>query len=150
MNSTNWDHRFLDLAKLVASWSKDPSTQVGAVIVDDKNRIVSLGFNGFPKNITDDNRLDNRQMKYNIVVHAECNAIMFANKTLENCTIYTHPFQPCSKCAGMIIQSGIKRVVTLPLSIEHSSRWSEDFDIAKNLLLESNTELTYITQHGRE
>jgi dCMP deaminase len=147
MNSTNWDHRFLDLAKLVASWSKDPSTQVGAVIVDDKNRIVSLGFNGFPKNITDDNRLDNRQMKYNIVVHAECNAIMFANKNLENCTIYTHPFQPCSKCAGMIIQSGIKRVVTLPLSKEHS-RWSEDFEIAQHLLLESNTELTYITQHG--
>lgn len=147
MNSTNWDHRFLDLAKLVASWSKDPSTQVGAVIVDDKNRIVSIGFNGFPQNIKDDTRLDNRQMKYNIVVHAECNAIMFANKSLENCTIYTYPFQPCSKCAGMIIQSGIKRVVTLSLLREHS-RWSEDFKIAKNLLLESNTEITYILQHG--
>ena len=147
MNSTNWDHRFLDLAKLVASWSKDPSTQVGAVIVDNKNRIVSLGFNGFPKNIKDDARLSIRLMKYNRIVHAECNAIMFANKNLENCTIYTYPFQPCSKCAGMIIQSGIKRVVTLPLSVEHS-RWAEDFEIAKDLLLESNTELTYITQHG--
>ena len=60
MNSTKWDNRFIDLAKLVGSWSKDPSTQVGAVIVDQKNRIVSVGYNGFPQKISDNDRLNDR------------------------------------------------------------------------------------------
>lgn len=147
MNSLNynkWDIRFLDMAKLVSSWSKDPSTKVGAVIVDKNNRIVSVGFNGFPRKIVDNSRLKNRESKYNRIVHAECNAIMFSNRSLEGCTLYTYPFQPCSNCASMIIQSGIERVVTIPLTIEHD-RWKENFALAQDLFLESETKMDFIS-----
>ena len=89
-----WDERFMKLAEHVASWSKDPSTKVGAVIVDEQHRIVSLGSNGFPKGIADDTRLDDRAKKYEIVVHAEINAILFANKPVGNCTLYVYPLPP--------------------------------------------------------
>lgn len=75
----SWDDRFLELATVISSWSKDPSTQVGAVIVDDDNRVISIGYNGFPKGIKDDHRLSNRDLKYEMVVHAEANALLFAN-----------------------------------------------------------------------
>lgn len=139
MNLRKWDQRFIDLAKLVGSWSKDPSTQVGAVIVDKNNRIASVGYNGFPKNVTDSpSRLLDREHKYDIMVHAEANALMFANRSLEGCTLYTWPFQPCSKCAGLIIQSGITRVV----SVVHSEgRWKKNFSVARQLFMESNVTL---------
>jgi len=136
MKSTKWDERFLDLAKLCGSWSKDPSTQVGAVIVDGNNRIVSIGFNGFPQGIEDsEERLIDRETKYDIIVHAEANALMFANKSVEGCTLYTWPFQPCSRCAGLIIQSGINRVVSV---IHSDKRWKKNFEISSNLFKESN------------
>lgn len=141
MSTPNWDHRFLDLAKLVSTWSKDPSTQVGAVIVDSKNRVVSVGFNGFPVGVIDDNRLLEREIKYEMIVHAECNAIMFATKSLEGCTLYTFPFQPCSRCASIIIQSGITRVVTLQTNIE---RWKNDFELAQQLFQETHIKLEYL------
>ena len=134
MSLKNWDTRFIDLAKLVSSWSKDPSTKVGAVITDDNNRVISLGYNGFPKNIQDNNRLFDRETKYNIVVHAEANALMFASKSVKGCTLYTWPFQPCSRCAGFIIQAGIKRVVTLK---NNDERWEKNFKIARQLFNES-------------
>ena len=102
-----WDMRFLDMAKLISSWSKDPSTQVGSVIVDSNNRVVSVGYNGFPQGISDDSRLDNRETKYKMILHAERNALLFAQRPLEGCTIYTYPFMPCPSCASMIIQSGL-------------------------------------------
>ena len=138
MNSTNWDNRFLDMAKLVSTWSKDPSTRVGAVIVDPSNRLVSVGYNGFPKGVTDNERLLDRDKKYDIIVHAEVNAILFSNRTLKGCTMYTWPFQPCPRCAGLIIQSGIRRVVSI---INRNPRWTEDFITAKQLLLEASVSL---------
>ena len=138
MNSTNWDNRFLDMAKLVSTWSKDPSTKVGAVIVDPSNRLVSVGYNGFPKHITDNERLLDREKKYDIIVHAEVNAILFANKKVNGCTIYTWPFQPCPRCAGLIIQSGISRVVSVR---NRNPRWVDDFITAKQLLLEASVKL---------
>tara|TARA_B100001094_G_scaffold208829_2_gene202778 strand:- start:1247 stop:1681 length:435 start_codon:yes stop_codon:yes gene_type:complete len=142
MNSTKWDERFIELAKLVGSWSKDPSTQVGAVIVDANNRIISIGFNGFPKGIDDNSeKLLDRDTKYNTIVHAEANALMFANKSVEGCTLYTWPFQPCSKCAGLIIQSGIKRVVSVKNSGE---RWEKNFKLARQLFNESGIILEWI------
>jgi dCMP deaminase len=74
-----WDKNFLELAKTVSTFSKDPSTQVGAVIVDDDKRVISIGYNGFPKGVRDDHRLDNRELKYEMIVHAEANALLFAN-----------------------------------------------------------------------
>ena len=140
MSLTKWDNRFLDMAKLVATWSKDPSTKVGAVITDDNNRVISLGYNGFPKNIQDNDRLFDRETKYNIVVHAEANALMFASKSVEGCTLYTWPFQPCSKCAALIIQSGIKRVVTV---VQNDDRWEKNFKISKELFSEAGVVMEY-------
>ena len=137
-NLNKWDYRFLDLAEFVSSWSKDPSTKVGAVIADHNNRIVSIGYNGFPKNIFDDDRLNNRDTKYKMVVHGEMNAILFANKSLEFCTLYTYPFMPCSRCASMIIQTGIQRVVSYNNIPE---RWCEEFNMSKYLFKEANIEL---------
>ena len=135
MNVQSWDIRFLNLAQFVSQWSKDPSTKVGAVIADQNNRIISIGYNGFPTGVQDDNRLEDRNIKYQIVVHAEVNAILFANTNIKNCTLYTYPFQPCSRCSGLIIQSGIKRVVA---PINTSDRWKDDFRISKELLKEAN------------
>lgn len=141
MNSQNcdkWDYRFLDLSEFISSWSKDPSTKVGAVITDLEHRVVSIGYNGFPKNIADDSRLHDRDTKYKIIVHGEVNAILFANKSLENCTLYTYPFMPCSRCASLIIQTGIKRVVSYNNIPE---RWKEEFELSKYLFKESSVEL---------
>jgi dCMP deaminase len=140
MSFQKWDNRFLDLAKLIGSWSKDPSTQVGAVIVDNNNRIISVGYNGFPKGIEDNQRLQDRETKYKIIVHGEINAILFANKSVSGCTLYTSPFEPCPRCAGLIIQSGIKRVVAPK---NNNSRWEEDFKISRELFKEAGIEVTY-------
>lgn len=141
MSYKNWDHRFLDLAKFISDWSKDPSTKVGAVICDENNRVISVGYNGFPKNVEDDERLYNREMKYQIIVHGEINAILFANKSVKGCTLYTYPFQPCSRCASLIIQSGISRVVTLKNKCD---RWKDDFNLSSNLFKESNINLEFL------
>ena len=141
MKSTKWDKRFLELAKLCGSWSKDPSTQVGAVIVDGNNRIVSIGFNGFPQGVEDsEERLVDRETKYDIIVHAEANALMFAKTSLEGCTLYTWPFQPCSRCAGLIIQSGITRVVSV---IHGEDRWKKNIATSRKMLEESNVKMDY-------
>ena len=134
--SLKWDQRYLYLAGHIATWSKDPSTQCGAVITDG-HRIISTGFNGFPQGIEDDGRLDVRGTKYEMVIHAEINAILFAKQDLHGCTIYTYPFQPCSRCASVIIQSGIRRVVT---TRQIPGRWQESFEIANGLFNEANTE----------
>ena len=130
----SWDDRFLELATVISSWSKDPSTKVGAVIVNKDKKIISTGYNGFPRGIKDDHRLDNRAQKYDLVVHAEANAIIHAKEPLDGCTIYTMPFMPCSRCAGLIIQAGIQRVVSVPST---EDRWSANFQLSKDMLLEA-------------
>ena len=114
-NYITWDEYFMSVAILSSFRSKDPSTQVGCCIVDERKRIVSLGYNGFPEGVSDDefpwdreaeNPLDT---KYLYVVHAELNAILNARLPLSNCTLYTSLF-PCNECAKAIIQSGIKEV----------------------------------------
>ena len=111
----NWDEYFMSLAHLSAVRSKDPSTQVGAVIVDSNNRVVGLGYNGFPRGC-DDNKFpweregEYLDTKYAYVVHAELNAILNANKLIENCRLYVSLF-PCNECSKSIIQSGIKEII---------------------------------------
>tara|TARA_Y100000296_G_scaffold66586_1_gene78724 strand:+ start:623 stop:1048 length:426 start_codon:yes stop_codon:yes gene_type:complete len=133
-----WDVRFLEMAEMIGSWSKDPSTKVGAVIVDDDRRVISLGYNGFPKGIIDNERLEDREEKYKMMVHAERNALLFANKSVRNCHIFTHPFMPCPACAGMIIQCGISRVVSLK---SDNTRWANDFEISRKMFAESRIDL---------
>lgn len=133
-----WDKRFLDLSGLVSGWSKDPSTKVGAVVVDDDRRVISLGYNGFPRGVEDDGRLEDRESKYKIITHAEANALLFATQSLKGCTIYTYPFMPCSRCAGLIIQAGIKRVASF---VSRNRRWEKDFAIARGILCEAGVQV---------
>ncbi len=114
-NVLNWDEYFMGLAHLSALRSKDPSTQVGAVIVDDKNKVVSIGYNGLPVGCSDDEFPWGRngtmqETKYAYVVHAELNAILNSARSVNGCTIYVSLF-PCNECAKAIIQSGIKKIV---------------------------------------
>jgi len=124
-----WDRRYLKLCKEISTWSKDPSTQVGSVITDGI-RFVSLGFNGLPGKIPDHEQiLHNREVKLRHILHAEINAMCFADRhNLEGCTMYTYPFLPCCGCASQIIQKGISRVVSL---VCQKKRW-------ENNLKESN------------
>lgn len=139
MNPTDWHRRFLDLAQHISSWSKDPSTQVGAVIVDDQRRIISTGYNGFPRGVTDlAQRYEDRATKYEMIVHGEVNAILFATQSLQNATLYTWPFMPCSRCAGIVIQSGIRTVVA-PYC--ENPRWTNSFDLTRRMLAEAGVEL---------
>lgn len=133
-----WNMRFLEMARMVGLWSKDPSTQVGAVIVDDDRRVISLGYNGFPKGVADNNRLEDRKEKYKMIVHAERNALLFANVSVKDATIFTYPFMPCPVCTGMIIQSGIQRVVSLQTD---NPRWQQDFEISRKMLEEAEIDL---------
>ena len=120
LNYLTWDEYFIALAKLTAMRSKDPSTQVGACIVSEDNRILSVGYNGAPNGFDDDNFPWNRQgenleTKYPYVCHAEMNAVLNyrgTRKDFENARIYVDLF-PCNECAKIIIQSGIKEVVYL-------------------------------------
>lgn len=111
LRDAKWDKRFLDLAAHISNWSKDPHTKVGAVIANDKNHIVSLGYNGFPRGVNDcEARYDSRDVKYKFVCHAERNAIDNAHTDISGSTIYV-TLMPCNECAKSIIQRGIKRVV---------------------------------------
>lgn len=138
---SNWDSRFMELARLVSTWSKDPSTQVGAVITRGKF-VVSLGFNGHPKGVADTpERLEIRENKYRTIIHAEINAILTAKQDLEGCTIYLWPFMPCSQCGAAIVQAGIKRVVA-PLA--DNDRWTESFKFTQEIFSEAGVELVQI------
>ena len=114
----SWDEYFMGIAMLSAKRSKDPSTQVGACIVDKDNKIVGIGYNGFPIGCSDDNlpwsrdAENSNETKYPYVVHAEANAILNSTKDLHGARIYVDLF-PCNECAKLIIQSGIKEVVFL-------------------------------------
>lgn len=114
-NVLTWDEYFMGLAHLSALRSKDPSTAVGAAIVDENHRVVSVGYNGFPKGCDDDTfpwerEGDFLETKYAFVVHAELNAILNSPRSVSGCSIYVSLF-PCNECAKAIIQSGIKRIV---------------------------------------
>lgn len=132
--TTDWPQRFLDLAYHVATWSKDPSTKVGAVIVDAQNRIVSHGYNGPPRGTGDS--VVKRDIRLLRTVHAEANAILFAGRDLANCTLYvTH--HPCAHCAALIIQSGITDVVHPPTDAQFSMRWFDDMQQAQIMFREA-------------
>ena len=114
-NVLTWDEYFMGLAHLSALRSKDPNTQVGAAIVDENHRVVSVGYNGFPTGVSDDEFPWSREgdvltSKYAFLVHAELNAILNSQRSVRGCTIYVSLF-PCNECAKAIIQSGIKKIV---------------------------------------
>ncbi|MCM8921943.1 MAG: dCMP deaminase family protein [Candidatus Thiodiazotropha sp. (ex Lucinoma annulata)] len=138
---TKWDTRFLGLAAYISSWSKDPSSQVGAVITDG-NRIVSLGYNGFAAGVEDkQERLGDRDCKLNLTIHAEENAMIFAKRDLSDCTVYvTHP--PCPRCASKLIQEEVGRIVYIAPSEDFLSRWSDDLKLSSEMYREAGVEIT--------
>jgi dCMP deaminase len=150
MTLGNWDKRYLSIAKEVSTWSKDPSTKVGAVITDRDGRIIAVGFNGFPKKIADTmHRRHDRNIKYKMTVHAEANVALIAGRAARNGTIYVHGAPICADCAGIIIQAGIKRVVATPpcpltppspCQSSHASKidWDEHGRVALEMLDEAD------------
>lgn len=137
-----WDARFMEVAELISAWSKDPSSQVGAVIVSSDKTIVSTGFNGLPRGVEDKEEiLNDRELKNDCTIHAEENAILNATtrEVLRGCSIYIHPFPPCSHCAARIIQSGITRVVYRAGDIPH--RWKKNMAIAREMITDAKLEL---------
>jgi dCMP deaminase len=106
------DRYFLNIAKAVAEGSKDPSRQIGAVIVNAHGRICATGYNGFAPRICDDGRLHDRAEKYPNIVHAEMNAILDAgNAVCRGALLYVYGLPPCAECAKLIVASGIDKVV---------------------------------------
>jgi dCMP deaminase len=139
---SKWDRRFLDLAAHVAEWSKDPSTRCGAVIVDDRRRVVSVGYNGFARGVRDDAaRLADREVKYRLVAHAEVNAVLTAGRDLTGCTLYTHPFGTCDRCAAQVIQAGIRRVVS---PYTDNDRWAGGIALAALQYREAGVEFDVV------
>lgn len=110
--TSKWDQRFYELAQHVSRWSKDPSTQVGAVIVNDLNQVLSIGYNGFPRGVRDnEERYNNRDCKHAFVVHAERNALDNAFADVRGASMYVTHF-PCHECMKGIVQKGIRRIFT--------------------------------------
>ena len=143
MKKDIWHKRFIELAYVISSWSKDPSSKIGAVIVDENRRIISTGYNGFARGVKDlQSRYNNRPIKYKMVLHAEENAIMFAKQKLDGCSIYITMMPPCSHCAALIIQSGIKNVF-VP-AIEIPERWKESVELTKQMFSEATVKLHFI------
>jgi len=152
-NYISWDDYFMGVAKLSAMRSKDPSTQVGACIVNAKKRIVGIGYNGFPFGIDDDAypwESDGEfiNTKYPYVVHAEPNAILNATVSLDDATLYVTLF-PCHECAKLIIQSGIKEIVYVEnkyqeaASVKASMRMLRDAGVTMRQMAPLNLELTH-------
>ncbi len=136
-----WNNRFLELASVISTWSKDPSTKVGAVITKDKF-IVSTGYNGFARGVDDDiEKYNDRNLKYKMILHAEENAIINTKVDLYGCFIYVYPVPPCSLCAAKIIQSGIKKVISFNPNKDFQKRWINDVNIAKKMFKEACVEL---------
>lgn len=133
-----WDIRFLQMAAFVATFSKDPSTQVGCIITDYDNRLLSMGYNGFPRGAKDNERLHDRPQKYKMVIHAEENAILNATGSLLGSKVFlTHP--PCLHCCGMLKQVGVSTVVFEEPQPEFRQRWNleETVEYLKELQIEA-------------
>ena len=140
---SKWDTRFLELAKQIASWSKDPSTKVGCVVVGPDREIRSTGFNGLPRGIKDsDERLNNREIKYPMICHAEENAIMHAARigiSLKECKAYV-TWPPCTRCARSLIQAGISEII-YPEAVDIPERWATDFNLSLNMFKEAKVKI---------
>ena len=139
--SNKWISHFLNMAREHSELSKDPSTKVGAVIIRPNKTIASVGFNGFPMGCHDkpENYAD-REKKYRRVVHAEMNAICFCNEVMDNYTLFTYPFAPCPRCAGPIIQKGIKTVYYPIITAANQAlreRWATDLTESMDMFLEA-------------
>ena len=142
---TKWDQRFLELADCIATWSKDPSRGVGCVIVSPENRICSTGFNGLPSGVEDHPDRLTRPAKYDLVCHAELNAIIHCARhgvSPDGCTLYS-TFFPCIQCTLAIIQAGIARVVAWDFG-PGDEHWAESIEKSRVMLKEAGIEFLFL------
>ena len=143
---TSWDTKFFALYSHIAQWSKDKSTKVGAIIVNERNKVVSMGYNGFPIGFDDDVYLRHeRPQKYVYTEHAERNAIYSAAELgiqTKGCKMYLCWF-PCPDCARAIIQSGISELVCYPVDFT-DERWGEGFRKSWEMLMECGVKVTQV------
>lgn len=140
-----WHRRYLDLAKSVSQWSKDPSTQCGAVFIGKLGQVLAQGYNGFPRGMDDNSSLYlDRETKYDRIVHAEMNGIYNASRSgisLEDSTVYVHGLPCCHECAKALIQVGVKEVVTHKST---NSRWGDSCTKGMQYFQETGVKVTYI------
>lgn len=139
-----WHVRFMHLAAHVAKWSKDPSTQVGCVLVDDDRKVVGMGYNGFPRGVADGaDRYADRSIKYPMVVHAEANAVLNAVASTRGTIAYvTH--HPCADCMGLLIQAGVRSIITHQPDEGLAERFCESFKITRTMAEESGVPITFL------
>ncbi len=128
---SKWVLRYIALAQLVATWSKDPSTKVACVLVDERRRVISTGYNGFPETVEDRPEwYADRTIKYPLVIHAEVNAIANATRAVAGSTAFlTHP--PCDNCAKTLIAHGITEIHFVMPDPDLLSRWQSSLDAAR-------------------
>ena len=150
--NSKWDARFMRLAKEISTWSKDPSSKIGAVIVDDERRILATGYNGFPRGIADtEERLNNKEEKYPRIVHGELNALLGAlynGVSVKGATLYVYGLPVCSDCTKSVIQSGISRVV-INMSALDNDKWGKQWEsLSKPMFQEAGVSISYLnTEH---
>ncbi len=134
-----WERRFLTMARLIETWSKDPSTQCGAVIVRPNRSVCSVGFNGFPQGMDDDPAIyADREEKYRRVVHCEMNALLFSRDVDHaGYTLFTTPSLSCERCAVHMLQAGIRRFVGPKPTEDMVSRWGEAFERSRSYIEEA-------------
>jgi dCMP deaminase len=141
-----WDTRWMDMARLVATWSKDRSRQTGSVIVDDRNVLVAVGWNGFPRGLRDDlDERHSRPAKYQWTEHAERNAIYnAASKGIPTlgCRMYL-PWYPCADCARAIIQAGISEIIAVNPDW-NDPKWASDFAMVREMLSEAGIGVCFV------
>ncbi len=144
--SNKWDKRYLELAAVIGTWSKDPSRGIGAVAVGSKGQVLSQGYNGFPRGIEDiPERYNDRTKKYKLVVHAEQNLVYnasYSGVSLDGSTLYVTGLPVCSDCAKAVIQVGIKRVVMPKQDIE--PRWKDSWSLTREMFDESGVDWEFI------
>lgn len=137
-----WDIRFLDLAKLISDWSKDPSTKCGAAIIRPDRTIASVGFNGFPRRMSDKEEfLETREQKLSRIIHAEMNALLHLKEPAQRYFLYTYPLPPCDRCIVHMIQAGITYFVAPKLPDHLQDRWGASVEKTKLYLRECGLSL---------
>jgi len=147
-----WDERFCMLAKFVSEWSKDPNAKVGAVVFSKRGGDISIGYNGFPMGVEDSaERLDDQELKLELIVHAEQNALIAAGSRTVGSTIYVWGKPVCARCAGSIIQAGVKRVVALgPDLDDKKSKWAKSGIFAHQMFSEAGLQVDFYVVPGEE
>ena len=144
--SEKWDKYFLRIAREVATASKDPSSKVGALVVRER-RVLATGYNGFPRGVADDKRLHDKPAKYERIVHAEMNAVIYAGRESIGSTVYMFGFKgaPCINCAKHLIAAGVVRVVSSGQEIPE--RWVASLAGAEELFFETHVGLRYYDEN---